>query len=272
MSRVVGSATEAVMGRRKPPSPGPYLLHAELVRDRIPDDRRFPYCLPTVRNLDRLPFHPNVTFFVGENGSGKSTLLEAIAVGCGLNPEGGSRNFDFATRASHSCLDAALRIAKAPRMAADSYFLRAESFHNVATEIERLDQSPGGGRIIDAYGGKSLHEQSHGESFFALFQNRLGGCGLYLMDEPEAALSPQRQIQLLAILHDYCTRGSQFVIATHSPIIMAYPNAWIYAFGGEGIRRTSYTETEHYLVTRGFLNNTQRMLKELLTDESNDSE
>jgi predicted ATPase len=261
------------MGRRKPPSPGPYLIHAELIRDRIPDSRQFPYCLPTLRNLDRLAFHPKVTFFVGENGSGKSTLLEAIAAGCGLNPEGGSRNFNFATRASHSQLDEALRLAKAPRLAADSYFLRAESFHNVATEIERLDKGPAfGPPLIDSYGGKSLHEQSHGESFFALFQNRLGGCGLYLMDEPEAALSPQRQLQFLAILHDYCKRGSQFVIATHSPIIMAYPDAWIYTFGSEGIRRVEFTETKHYLVTRGFLHHTQSMLKELLTDEPSASD
>ncbi len=254
------------MARRRPPSPGPFLLHAELVRERIPNVEMFPYCLPAIHGIERLAFHPKVTFFVGENGSGKSTLLEAIAVGCELNPEGGSRNFNFATRVSHSRLDEALRIAKTPRLASDSYFLRAESFHNVATEIERLDKDPGGPKIITSYGGVSLHEQSHGESFFALFRNRFGGCGLYLMDEPEAALSPKRQLQFLAILHDYCKRGSQFVIATHSPIIMAYPDAWIYSFGPDGIRQVSYTETEHYLVTRGFLSNTQRMLAELLAE------
>src|SRR5262249_35665483 len=157
--------------------------------------------LPALRNLDRLSFHPKVTFFVGENGMGKSTLLEALAVSVGLNPEGGSRHFNFATRASHSELDACLRVAKTVSLARDSYFLRAESFYNVATEIERL------GLDLLPYGGRSLHEQSHGESFFALFQHRFRGHGLYLMDEPEAALSPKRQLEFLAILHEYCKQG-----------------------------------------------------------------
>jgi len=251
------------MRRRKTnPPPGPYLLHVELLRERIPDADKFPYCLPSIRSIETLPFHPKVTFFVGENGSGKSTLLEAIAIECGLNPEGGSRNFHFTTRPSHSRLDEALRLAKMPRLAVDSYFLRAESFYNVATEVDQL-----GTEILLAYGGKSLHEQSHGESFFALFQNRFRGCGLYLMDEPEAALSPHRQLQFLSVLHDYCKRGSQFVIATHSPIIMAYPDAWIYSFDGEGIRQVPYMETEHYLVTRGFLSSPKSSLAVLLANE-----
>jgi predicted ATPase len=256
------------MGRRKVSSPGPYLLHIELLRDQIPEGFPFPYSLPAIRNLETLAFHPKVTFFVGENGAGKSTLLEAIAVGCGLNPEGGSRNFNFSTRKSHSRLDEALRIAKAPWLASDSYFLRAESFFNVATEIENLDKEPGGGpALINAYGGISLHEQSHGESFFALFQNRFRGCGLYFMDEPEAALSPTRQLQFLALLHNFCKRGSQFVIATHSPIIMAYPDAFIYSFGDDSIQQIAYTETDHYQVTRGFLSNPRRSLEILLADE-----
>ena len=166
------------MGRKRPNDPGPYLLHLELLHDRIPNADKFPYTLPAVRGLTTLPFHPKVTFLVGENGSGKSTLLEAVAVACGLNPEGGSRNFNFATRASHSRLDEAVRLARTPARPGDSYFLRAESFFNVATEIERLDKGAGGAPIIGAYGGKSLHEQSHGESFFALFKNRFRGRGL----------------------------------------------------------------------------------------------
>lgn len=245
-------------------TPGPYLLHLELLRDRIPDPNRFPYDLPAVRGLTTLPFHPKVTFFIGENGSGKSTLLEAIAVECGLNPEGGSRNFNFATRASHSRLGECIRLAKAAAMPGDSYFLRAESFYNVATEIERLDEGPGGGSIIGAYGGKSLHEQSHGESFFALFENRFRDNGLYFMDEPEAALSPKRQLQFLGLLHDYVNRGGQFVIATHSPIIMAYSYARIYLMDTEGVREVAYADTEHFLVTRGFLSNPQRTLGVLL--------
>ena len=218
----------------------------------IPDADRFPFNLPALRGLTTLPFHPKVTFLIGENGSGKSTLLEAVAVAYRLNPEGGSRNFNFATRASHSPLDECVRLAKGPAIPGDSYFLRAESFYNVASEIERLDEGPGG-PIIGAYGGRSLHEQSHGESFFALFKNRFRDHGLYLMDEPEAALSPKRQLEFLALLHDYVRRGGQFVIATHSPIIMAYPDARIYLLDGSGVREVAYTDTEHYLVTRGFL-------------------
>src|ERR1700722_8022464 len=153
---------EASTVRRKAKAaPGPYLIHLELLRDRVPSFERFPYSLPAVRNLDRLPFHPKVTFLVGENGTGKSTLLEALALSLGLNPEGGSRHFNFATRASHSDLDRCLRVAKTVSLARDSYFLRAESFYNVATEIERL-----GSGLLKAYGGRSLHAQSHGESFF----------------------------------------------------------------------------------------------------------
>lgn len=257
------------MGRRKlKSSPGPFLMHVQLLPERIVTPDQPPYSLPSIRNLGTLLFHPRVTFFVGENGSGKSTLLESIAIGSGLNPEGGSRNFNFATRASHSRLDEALRLARTYRHPGDSYFLRAESFFNVASEIERLDKGPGGPPIIGSYGGLSLHEQSHGESFFALFRNRFRDNGLYLMDEPEAALSPKRQLEFLALLHDYCKRGCQFVIATHSPIIMAYPDAVIYVFGNEGIRQVPYTETEHYLVTRGFLSSPQRSLEVLLSDQA----
>jgi predicted ATPase len=249
------------VARKRKSNPGPYLLHLELLRDRIPDASRFPYTLPAVRGLTRLSFHPKVTFLVGENGSGKSTLLEAVAVACDLNPEGGSRNFNFATRASHSSLDECVRLAKAAGgLPASSYFLRAETFYNVASEVERLG-------VGEYYGGKSLHEQSHGESFFALFQNRFGDNGLYLMDEPEAALSPKRQLQFLALLHDYVQRGSQFVIATHSPIIMAYPDAMIHLLDGDGIREVAYADTYHYQITRGFLSNPKRALSALFDEE-----
>ena len=252
-------------------TPGPYLLHLDLLPDQIPAGHPFPFTLPAVRALTRLPFHRSVTFLIGENGSGKSTLLEAIAVAAGLNAEGGSRNFQFSTRDSSSGLDRAIRLAQTLARPADSYFLRAESFFNVASEIERLDVNDPTSKynpppIINNYGGRSLHEQSHGESFFALFRYRFGGSGLYFLDEPEAALSPMRQIEFLSLLHRYVRGGSQFVIATHSPIVLAYPDATIYELDGSGIRETTYQKTPHYLVTRGFLSNPERSLGELSAD------
>src|SRR5262245_15960253 len=214
------------MRRKRKAATGPYLLHLELLRDRVSSFDQFPYSLPVLRSLDRLPFHPKVTFLVGENGTGKSTLLEALALSVGLNPEGGSRNFNFATRASHSDLDRSLRVAKSVNLARDSYFLRAESFYNVATEMERI-----GPDLLPAYGGRSLHEQSHGESFFALLQHRFRGNGLYVLGEPEAALSPSRQMSFLARLHELVQQGSQFVIAPHSALIMAHPDAGLIGLG-----------------------------------------
>ena len=250
-----------------PATTGPYLLDLLLRRDRVPSFAEFPFSLPAVRHLAALPFHPRCTFLVGENGSGKSTLLEAIAVGCALNPEGGSRNFKFATRESHSKLDRYIVLRKSPLLPLDAYFLRAESFYNVATEIERLDEEGGGDKIGPAYGGRKLHEQSHGEAFFALFENRFHGAGLYLLDEPEAALSPTRQMSFLALLHRFCRGGAQFVIATHSPIVLAYPDAWIYALGDAAPRRVEYEDTEHFKVARAFLSNPKKMLGRLLDDD-----
>ena len=230
----------------------------------VPSFDRYPFSLAAVRNLDVLDLHPNVTFLVGENGSGKSTLLEAIAVSFGFNPEGGTKNFGFDTRTSHSELHKFIRLSKGIGFAQTGFFLRAESFFNLATEIERLDAEPGGPPIIDSYGGKSLHEQSHGESFWALMMNRFGGQGFYVLDEPEAALSPQRQLAALSRIHDLVNEKSQFVIATHSPILMAYPNAYIYGCTEAGIRRLRYEETEHYQVMHDFLMNPKRMLDILL--------
>lgn len=244
-----------------------YLLSVSLKRDKVSSFSEYPYCLPVVRNLAFIEFHPNVTFIVGENGTGKSTLLEAIAVASGFNPEGGTRNFGFSTRASHSPLHGALAIAKGLKRPQDGFFLRAESFFNVATEIERLDAEPAPAPpIIDSYGGRSLHEQSHGESFFSLVTHRFGGQGLYLLDEPEAALSPSRQLALLARLHQLVRSQSQFIIATHSPILMAYPQAKIIQLTQDAIAEVRYTETEHYAVTREFLNRHEAMLKELLEE------
>jgi len=236
-----------------------------LEREEVPDFVEYPFAIPAIRGLERLELHPAVTFLVGENGGGKSTLLEAIAVRWGLNPEGGSRNFRFETRATHSPLYHYLRLEKSGRRASDAYFLRAESFYNVATEIERLDQDYGlGPPIGPAYGNQRLHDQSHGQAFLAMLMNRLHGDGFYLFDEPEAALSPQRQMSVLTLMDDLVSRGSQLVIATHSPILLAYPRATIYEFGEAGIRRLAYTETEPYRVTRDFLNRHEQMVRILL--------
>lgn len=244
-----------------------YILRIGLKRDKVSSFENYPFSLPAVRGLDQLEPHPKVTFFVGENGSGKSTLLEAIAVAMGFNPEGGSKNFRFGTRTSHSVLHAHLRIAKGVRRPKDGFFLRAESFFNVATEIERMDEEPSfDPPVISYYGNHSLHEQSHGESFMALLVNRFGGNGVYLLDEPEAALSPQRQLAALARIHELVCADSQFIIATHSPILMAYPDAWIYQFTERGAVRVAYEDTEHYQVTRSFMMNPERMLQALMQE------
>ncbi|MDR5817513.1 AAA family ATPase [Caballeronia sp. LZ033] len=241
-----------------------FISRITLLRDKAPSFDAYPFSLPAVRGLDTLEPHPKVTFLVGENGSGKSTLLEAIAVAMGFNPEGGSKNFRFGTRVSHSPLHEYLRIAKGVKRPRDGFFLRAESFFNVATQIEELDAEPGlGAPVISSYGGRSLHEQSHGESFLTLLMERFGGQGLYLLDEPEAALSPQRQLAALARIHDLTADASQFIIATHSPILMAYPEAWIYQFTADGIERIAYEDTEHFKVTRAFLANPERLLRTL---------
>jgi predicted ATPase len=242
-----------------------YLSRVTLRRDKVDSFDRYPFSLPAVRTLDHIDFHPKLTYFVGENGSGKSSLLEAIAVALGFNAEGGTKNFSFGTRRSHSELCDYLRVAKGFRSPRDGFFLRAESFFNVATEIEKLDEEPSfGPPIINSYGGRSLHEQSHGESFLALMTKRFGGQGLYLLDEPEAALSPQRQLAVLSRIHDLIEEGSQFIIATHSPILMAYPDACIYQCNKEGISQIAYQDTEHFQVTRDFLMNPERMLQTLL--------
>ena len=240
----------------------PHAVYVTLDRSRGDLDSNYAAELPAIKTLQRLDLHPHVTFFIGENGSGKSTLLEAMAVADGFNAEGGTRNFNFHSKDSHSDLFKWVRLGRSPRgrRRSDGFFLRAESFYNVASEIEKLG-------LENLYSHRSYHEQSHGESFIDLMTNRLRGDGLYLFDEPEAALSPQRQLAFLVAMHELVERESQFVIATHSPIIMAYPNAWIYEFGPSGIQRVEYKETEHYRVTHAFLNRPEQTLRQLLGDD-----
>ena len=221
--------------------------------------------LPVIRFLAKekhLTFSSNITFFVGENGTGKSTLLEAIAVAYGFNAEGGSKNFTFSTNATHSELCQHITLGKRG-YAKDGFFLRAESMYNVATNIDEIDD----GSIIGGYGGVSLHHQSHGESFISVVQNRFFGNGLYLLDEPEAALSPMRLLTLMAEMDALVKQNSQFIIATHSPMLLAFPGAEVWEFSANGIQKVDYRNTEHYQVTKRFLDNPQKMLNYLLEEK-----
>jgi len=221
--------------------------------------------IPMVQHLMRhtLELHKPVTIFVGENGIGKSTLIEAIAVAMRFNAEGGSRNFNFMTHESHSSLYEYLRLTKGRLLDDDGYFLRAESFYNVATELDTNPYAEEKRR----YGMKSLHEQSHGESFMALLENRFEGNGLYILDEPEAALSPMRLMRMMYIMHDLIQRDSQFIISTHSPILMMFPGAEIFQCTQEGIQRVRYQDTEHYQITRMFMDDPDRMFRYLFTED-----
>jgi len=222
------------------------------------------YDLPIVKHLREhksIPITHNITFFVGENGTGKSTLLEGIALAYGFNAEGGSRNFNFSTQNSHSELYKHLTLAKS-KYPKDGFFLRAESFYNTASYIDKLKEDDE--YALKSYGNKSLHAQSHGESFLALLQNRFGGDGIYLLDEPEAALSPTRLLTLIAEMDMLVKRNSQFIIATHSPILLAFPGAEIYEFSENGVESVSYKQTQHYQITRQFLENPEKMLEILL--------
>lgn len=227
------------------------------------DQKSYLKKLPVIKYLEktkRLELKKNVTFFVGDNGIGKSTLIEAVAIAYGFNPEGGTRNFNFATNNTHSKLWSKLRLVKRD-FPQDGFFLRAESLYNVATNIDDMDEVPSfGEKIISSYGGISLHDQSHGESFLAIVKNRFGGKGLYILDEPEAALSPMKLLSLMARMNDLVKDDSQFIIATHSPILMAFPNAEILEFSEMGIESVDYRETEHYRITKSFLDDPERML------------
>lgn len=241
---------------------GGYLLSVSLLRDRVPSFRRYPFSIPAVRSLRTLAIDPAVTIVIGDNSTGKSTLIEAIAVAAGFNPEGGSKHFRFATRASESDLHRFLKVVRGARRERDGFFVRAESLFNVATEIEALE-------VGAAYGDRSLHEQSHGESFLAVALHRFRGQGLYILDEPEAALSPTRQLAFLRIMHDLVTRrAAQLVVATHSPILMAYPGARLYLLSERGITTVAYRDTEHYRVLGGFLADPEQYLRRVLDDGS----
>jgi predicted ATPase len=231
----------------------PFLRHIELLRDRVEDWTAYPFSIPAIAELERLTFDPAVTFFVGENGSGKSTLIEAIAIRAGFNAEGGTKNFRTAQRPSESSLRDYVRLARGARRESSGFFLRAETMFNVSTEAEDYA----------GYGWAELHEMSHGEAFLWVAVNKFRDGGLFILDEPEAALSPQRQLALLVRIHQLVQTHSQLIISTHSPILLSYPRATIFLLDQTGVHRTRYEDTEHYAVTRAFLQDPAGRLKQL---------
>ena len=242
---------------------GGFLLSVTLLPDKVSSFDEYPFSIPAVRTLGELRFDPRITFLIDENGSGKSTLVEAVAILAGFNPEGGSKNFRFAARPSESRLHEALRLARGPRREKTGFFLRAETLFNLATEVDQ--------RALSAYGWEDMHAKSHGEAFLWLVKERFHPRGLYILDEPEAALSRQRQLALLRLLHDLIETQCQFIIATHSPILMAYPGAMIHHLSPEGIVATPYEETEHFQVTRGFMASHREYMRRLFSDEPGES-
>lgn len=232
----------------------------------------YPLNLLAFHGVRTLDLDPKMTIFVGENGSGKSTLIEGIAVAAGFNAEGGSVSFNFATQRHQPELARHLRLVRGALRPRTGFFLRAESFFNVASEIERLDEEPSpAGRIGPAYGPRPLHEVSHGESFLSLVVHRFGAGGLYVLDEPEAAMSPTGCLALVRRFHDLVDEGSQFVIATHSPIIMAFPGALIYVLAASGPQRTTWNDLNHVKVMQEFLNHPDSVLRELLSESQGPS-
>lgn len=243
-----------------------YLRSVKMMRERIENLNSYPFSIPSLKNTDLIEFNNPVTFFVGENGSGTSTLLEAISYQCGFNSAGGGRNNQYSVEASTSDLGDYIRLSWFPKINR-GFFLRAESFYHFASYLDQLAEEDPLFQY-QGYGGKSLHQQSHGESFLSLFTNRFGEEGIYLLDEPEAALSPARQLTFLRVIHELVTKDhAQFIIATHSPILLGYPDAQIYNFDESPIQEICYEETEHYRLTLNFLTRREKFLYELFRDD-----
>ena len=234
------------------------------INDTLPEDAYYA-ALPVISKIRRdggLELTKPITFFVGEHGTGKSTLIEAIAVAAGFNPEGGTRNYAFRTADSYSSLHNHIRLVRGIRRHTDGYFLRAESFYNAASYLDTLDPD-----VLLSYGGRSLHEMSHGESFLALVENRFSEDGLFILDEPEAALSPRRILRLMVSVHSLAERGAQFIISTHSPLLVTLPDADILQFSDRGFERAAFEETDSFRITKDFVMNPDRMLRVLFGEE-----
>lgn len=239
------------------------LKKVSLVTERMTRRDEYPLCIPAIASLKALEISSRVCFFVGENGTGKSTLLEAIAAHYGFGLEGGNRNFSPNTTASVNSIQPlvkALRLSFTTRTGG-GFYLRAESFFNVATSVDEVG-------VSESYGGKSLHDQSHGESFISLLQSRFTRSGFYLLDEPEAALSPQRQLSFLVLLHDLVKENNdiQFLIATHSPILLAYPGAQIYSFDGGEIHQIGYRDSQPFQLVSRFVAAPERYINALFSE------
>ena len=230
---------------------------------RAIDTSAYPYSIPAVQQLESLRLSSPVTFLVGENGSGKSTIIEAIAVAAGFNAEGGTKNYNFSTHDTTSSLKDSISLVRNSKREKYGYFLRAETFYTTANYADSgLSDAHGSAPIM--FGNKRIHEQSHGEAFLSIIKSF--GTGLFIFDEPESALSPQRQLSLLVAINDLVNRGSQFIIATHSPILLAYPGAKIYQLSESGIASIDYDDIEHVTLTKDFLNNPQQYLLRLFNE------
>lgn len=234
-----------------------FIKKIEISHDEIPNKNIYPFNIDIIKNFQILNLEKNVTFLIGENGVGKSTFIEALAVACGLNAEGGTQNFMFTTRETEYNLSDYIKIDHFQRKVETKFFLRAESFYNVASEIERLG--------ISGYGEKNLHSVSHGESFIQLVQNRFTKNGLYILDEPEAALSPNRQMTLLCLINELANQGSQFIIATHSPILISYRDGEILDLDNN-FKKTKYEDTDIYKTYKLYLERPYEMQHRLFDE------
>lgn len=241
-----------------------FIRSIKLNQEKIPNPNIYPFNIPILKNFEELKLKTPVTFLVGENGTGKSTLIEALAIKCNLTPEGGTGNFMFKTKNTHSNLHEYLTVISSGSLPKTKFFLRAESFYNFSTELVRLKEEDNYD-LFKVYGG-NLHECSHGESFIKLVQNRFTPNGLYILDEPEAALSPSRQMTLLSLIHELANKESQFIIATHSPILIAYINGTIYDLN-QNCKEVKYEETEIYNIYKMFLERHDNMQYHLFNDE-----